>query len=135
MNDYAAPRSDVHESEFDALPDAEERQWGMIAHLSSLSWYVTGVGMFLGPLIVWAMKKDESEFVAECGKEAMNFAISALIWIVASFVMFFTVILAPVSFVIWIFGWLFVTIMPIIAGVKANAGEVYRYPLTFRFIR
>lgn len=119
----------------DALaPDAEERQWAMFAHLSMLSMYITGFGFIVGPIVVWLMKRDESAFVDECGREATNFAISCSIWLVASIAMAFTIVLLPVAFLIWIFGGLAATILCVIAGLKANQGEVYRYPLTLRLI-
>ena len=34
---------------------------------------------FLGPLIIWLMKKDESAFVNDQGKEALNFQLTLLI--------------------------------------------------------
>src|SRR5688572_3569670 len=41
----------------------EARQWGMFAHLSSLAGLVIPFGNFLGPLVVWLMKKDTMPFV------------------------------------------------------------------------
>ncbi|QDU86379.1 hypothetical protein Pla163_35300 [Planctomycetes bacterium Pla163] len=116
-------------------PDADERQMAMFAHLSMLSFFLTGIGLLAGPIVVWLMKKDESAFVDENGKEAINFAISIVIWNIAAFVMFFTVILIPVSFVIWIGSSLFLLVMSIVAGLKANEGTIFRYPLTFRLLR
>ena len=59
---------------------AEEKQWGMFGHLSALTGIVTGgLGNFLGPLIVWQMKKDSLPFAAEQAKEALNFNITLLI--------------------------------------------------------
>ena len=51
-----------------ALP-SEERTWGMLAHLSSLlgglltAAFGGGWGCFIGPLIVWLVKKDTMPFV------------------------------------------------------------------------
>jgi uncharacterized Tic20 family protein len=90
----------------------EERMWAMLAHLGILA-----VG-FLAPLIIWQMKKDESDFVARNGKEGLNFCIT---W---TGLIFLTCGLA--GFVMPIFA--------IIAGLAANRGEDYQYPLTIRFI-
>lgn len=118
-----------------AAPDSDERQMAMFVHLSMLSLFVTGFGLIVAPLIIWLMKKDESAFVDENGKEALNFAISFVIWNIAAFAMLFTVILIPVAFVIWIGGALFLLILSIIAGLKANDGITYRYPLTLRLLK
>src|SRR3546814_20345117 len=57
---------------------AEERQWAMFAHLSALAGgtltsAIGGWGFFLGPLVIWLMKKDIMPFVADQAKEPMNF--------------------------------------------------------------
>ncbi|MFV1964993.1 MAG: DUF4870 domain-containing protein, partial [Pirellulaceae bacterium] len=64
---------------------SDERQWAMFAHLAALSGYI-GIpfGNIIGPLIVWMIKKDESSFVDDQGKESLNFQISMLIWIAIS---------------------------------------------------
>lgn len=134
MNEYAAPEADLRD-EAGTMPDADERQWAMFAHLSILSLYLTGFGYLIGPIVVWLLKRDASAFVDESGKEAVNFALSCTIWLVASIAMAFTIVLLPVAFLIWIAGGLYMTVLCVIAGVKANEGTLYRYPLTFRLLR
>lgn len=123
-------------------PSAEERQWGMFGHLSALTGVATGgLGNFLGPLIIWQMKKDTLPFAADQAKEALNFNITLLIvGIVLGIVgTLFTVItlglgailVVPVVLVLGI-AWLVFTIM---AAIKANDGVSYRYPLTIRLIK
>ena len=65
-------------------PNAEERQWGMFAHLASLSGVIIPFGTLLGPLIVWLVKKDTMPFVSDQGKEALNFNITVFIALVVS---------------------------------------------------
>ncbi len=118
---------------------ADERQWAMLAHLSALLGYVlTGsVGGFLGPLIVWMMKKDTMPFVDQQGKEALNFSIS--ICIAFALLIAFTVgtlgfgiiLTLPAFFVVAIYALVFT----IIASVKANEGVPYRYPVAIRLIK
>ncbi len=116
---------------------AEEKQWGMFAHLSGVvAVWMAGLG-FLGPLIVWLIKKDQMPFVNDQGKEALNYQINVLVLLA---------VLGPISFVLAIFtlgvillpvGLAFVVlaiVMPIIAAMKANAGEAYRYPYIIRVI-
>jgi uncharacterized Tic20 family protein len=115
----------------------EERTWALVAHLSALSAYLTGVGMIVGPLIVWLINKDSKPFAANEAKEALNFNISwllwGILWGIASFILTFVL----VGIVMWLAFGLFSiiwTILCIIAAVKANEGVPYRYPLTIRFI-
>lgn len=102
----------------------DERTWGMLCHLAGL------IG-FLGPLIVWLIKKDEYPLVNDQGKESLNFQITVLIALVISgilTVVFIGLILFPLV-------WLADLILIIIATMKANSGEVYRYPFALRLIK
>lgn len=110
----------------------EQRTMGMLCHLASLA-IVVGIPFanIVGPLIVWLIKKDEMPFVDDQGKEALNFQITISIAIVACAVLFFLVI--PI-FLILILA-LTSIIFSIIAAVKANNGEYYRYPFAIRLIK
>lgn len=108
------------------LPTEDERMWGMLAHLSGLIAGIVGLP-FLGPLIVWLMKKDESPFVGDQAKEALNFQIAVLIAILICMVTCVGIILLPVVGI----GSL---IFSILAAVEANKGVMYRYPYTIRLI-
>jgi len=119
----------------DALPHSstkEERTWAMAAHLTAFSTYIgLGFGGVLGPLIVWMIKKDSMPIVDDQGKEAMNFNISILIYELLCLPLFIVVIGVPLLIVVMIIH----VIFTIVASVKAYDGELYRYPLTIRFIK
>ena len=105
--------------------------WGMACHLSSLSGYLgIPLGHFLGPLILWLIKRNEHDFIDEQGKEALNFQMSMWIYIIISAV--FSILLIGIPFLI-IFLILDI-ILPIVAAIKASRGESYRYPFTIRFL-
>jgi uncharacterized protein len=106
----------------------DDRLWGMLAHLSSLLAYVVGGLTFVGPLIVWLVKKDQSAFVAEHAKEALNFQISVLIVSLICALTFIGLILIPVIVVANI-------VFSIMAGMEANKGDGYRYPYSIRLIQ
>jgi uncharacterized Tic20 family protein len=118
---------------------ADERQWAMLAHLSALLGYLlTGsVGGFLGPLIVWLMKKDTMPFVDQQGKEALNFSIS--ICIAFALLIAFSVMTLGIGLIITLPAFLVVAlyalVFTIIASVKANEGVAYRYPIAIRLIK
>ncbi len=105
--------------------DSDSRAWAVAAHL--LPWI--GLG-FLGPLVIWLIKRDESPFVEEHAREALNFQISLLIYMIISGILVFVIIGIFLIFVVMIFG----IVVMIIAAVKAANGESYRYPLSIRFI-
>ena len=110
----------------------------MWCHLSALSGYIIPLGNVLGPLIVWQMKRHEIPEVDYHGKEALNFQISVLIYLlvggsaalVGTFACGLGLLLVPVLAVIAVAS----MILAIIAGIKANEGVAYRYPFTLRLI-
>lgn len=108
----------------------DERTWGMLCHLSALAGYIIPFGNIVGPLVVWLIKKDEMPFVEDQGKEALNFQISVTIYVIVSFVLIFVLIGIFLLIAVGIFS----LVMLIIAAIKANQGEAYRYPLCIRFI-
>ena len=111
-------------------PTADERQWGMFAHLSGLVASFFGLP-FLGPLIVLLTKGKESAWVEKHAKEALNFQITASVAIFVSALLMFVVIgicLLPVVAI----GALVLTVL---AGIKANEGHMYRYPLNVRLVK
>ena len=123
------------------LPGPEERQWAMFAHLSALvgallSSWLGGLGVFVGPLVIWLVKKDTMPFVDDQAKEALNFNLTmAIVALVLVLVTVFTlgigIILTAPLFALLGLGWLAFTI---IAAIRANEGKAYRYPVTLRLI-
>ena len=103
----------------------DERTWGMLCHLAGFAGYIFPFGNIIGPLIVWSMKKDEYPMVADQGKESMNFAISILVYVLITLI----TVVVPIAIAV------FAIVMRIIACIRANDGEYYRYPLTIRFIK
>ena len=112
-------------------PDKDAKMWAMFCHLAGLATYLMPLGGIIAPLIIWQIKKDEHPFINENGKEALNFQISIFIYFVVAFLLVFAFIgffLVPAVVV-------FNLVLLIIAGIKANNGESYQYPLCIRFIK
>ena len=107
---------------------ADDRSWGMIAHLSPLIAGALGGMAFLGPLIVWLVKKDQSPFIDDQGKEALNFQISIMLAVLICAATCIGIVLIPVIAVGAI-------VYSIIGGLEANKGVYYRYPYTWRLIK
>ena len=113
------------------LTVADERQWAMFCHLSTLLGYVIPFAHIVAPLILWSMKRDQSALINDQGKEALNFQISLTIYLVIAGAL----MCALIGFVIFPLLLLFDIIVVIIAATRANHGEFYRYPGTLRFIK
>ncbi len=124
-------------------PTAEERQWAMFAHLSALvggiltSGWAGSIGCFIGPLIIWLVKKDTMPFVDDQAKEALNFNITVGIVFFALFLLALLTlgIGLVVSIPLWIIIGIAWLVFTIIAAIKANEGVAYRYPFTLRLIK
>ncbi|MEA2022717.1 MAG: DUF4870 domain-containing protein [Actinomycetota bacterium] len=115
-------------SDYPAVPEpvpSESRGWATAAHLIPL----IGFG-FLAPLIIWMMKREEDPFVEYHAREALNFQITLIIYVLASIALMFVLI----GFITIIVVLIFALVVMVIAGIKASNGEFYRYPLIFRFV-
>lgn len=97
----------------------------MLCHLLAI---FTG---FIGPLIIWLVKKDDDPFIDNQGKEALNFQITVLIAMIASGLLSFVC----VGFVLMPAVWIADLVFCIIASIKASSGQAYRYPLSIRFVK
>jgi uncharacterized Tic20 family protein len=109
----------------------DDRTWAMLAHLSGLAGYVVPFGNIFGPLIVWLLKKDQSWFIDDQGKEAVNFQISLTIYVILAII---SIIIAVGIFLIPLVAVAGLIFM-IVAAIKSNEGVTYRYPLTLRLIK
>ncbi|CAN5267565.1 DUF4870 domain-containing protein [soil metagenome] len=114
----------------------DSRNFALAAHLSALlSLFVIGF-IFVGPLVIWLIKKDDP-FVRGHAAEALNFNLSVFLYGVALFVIGLILLIVVVGFLVLlllfplILAWF---ILVIVAAVKAGQGETYRYPLTIRFV-
>lgn len=132
----------------------DERTWGLLVHLGGIIGMaiLPTVGNIIGVLVLWLIKRNESKFVDNQGKEAINFQITLSLaavavnlvnniatgfWSLTNFwrhargdfynVWGWTSLLGVI--------WLLNVIFSIIAAVKANNGESYKYPLSLRIVK
>lgn len=114
------------------VSDKNERTLGMLCHLLALCGYV-GIpfGNIIGPLVVWLIKKDEYPFVDDQGKESVNFQITMTLAAIVCMVLVFVVIGFFLLMALLVVNLVFI----IIATIKANNGEMYRYPFCLRLIK
>jgi uncharacterized Tic20 family protein len=113
-------------------PTENERTWGMLAHLSALTGVVVWLlGCIIGPLVVWIARRDQSAFVAEHAREALNFNITVVLAALVCMLLmlvFVGFILGTALFVVWL-------VFTLIAAIKASEGEHYRYPFSLRLVK
>ncbi|MEX0819652.1 MAG: DUF4870 domain-containing protein [Pirellulaceae bacterium] len=121
------PQSDVPPvvgAKLDGLSN-DERTFGMLSHLLGI---FTG---FIGPLVIWLIKKDESEFVDDQAKEALNFQLTVMIGQVINC----GLMLVCIGYFTFLALLVLTVIFCVMATVAANKGERYRYPINIRFIQ
>jgi hypothetical protein len=109
--------------------DSQTRQWGMLLHLSMLAGFVVPFGGFIAPILIWQLKKTDLPGLDAHGKNAVNWIISAVIYGLVCAILCFVFIgflLLPILGVLAV-------AFPIVAGIKANNGEVWKYPGAIAF--
>ena len=103
----------------------------MAAHLSAFAGYSFPFGNIWGPLIIWLIKRDSSEFVADQAKEALNAQISMTIYAAISALLMVALIGFPLLLLVIVAN----IILIITAAPAANRGDFYRYPYILRLVK
>jgi len=111
------------------LPMEQQKQFSMLVHLSGI------IFPLLGALVGYLLWKDKGETVASNTKSALNFSISAAIYFAIANTLAVVAFFLVIPLFLPVLVWIFYVIMCIIAGVKANNGESFKYPLSFTFIK
>ena len=102
-------------------PNDSDRQMAMFCHLGGI------IGGIILPLVIWLTQKDKSRFVDRHGKEAVNFAITMIIFHLTVGMITCgcgTLVMFPIQIV-----------FHVQAGMAASRGEWYEYPMCFHFIK
>ena len=103
-------------------PTSDEKTMALLAHV------LTIVASFLAPLIIYIVKKDESDFVASHAKESLNFQITVVLVITILCITIIGILL------VWLVG-IASLVLVIIATIRASEGKLYKYPVSIRFIK
>jgi uncharacterized protein len=128
----------------------QDRTWAMMCHLSALIAYIFPFGNLIVTLTLWLIKREDSPFVDDQGKEALNFQLSLMLYFMGAAIinmiflglgfashrmimpmMGLSLIGLPLFAAIIVFA--FAMIM--VAVIKTNSGEKFRYPFIIRFIK
>ena len=130
----------VNDAEFESVagtpagPSRSERQWAMGCHLIALCGIVIPIpaANLIGPLVVWLIKREESAFIDDQGKESLNFQISLFIYAIVCLI--FSAIGISLLLLFPLLA-LFGLVCVIIAAIKASEGVAFRYPACIRLIK
>ena len=106
------------------LSESDDKLWASLAHFG-------GILSFLAPLLIWLILKDRGAKVNVEAKESLNFQITVSLAVRVCFVLMVVLIGALLLPLVGLAALVFT----VIAGIKANQGEAYRYPITLRLIK
>jgi uncharacterized Tic20 family protein len=111
--------------------EQQTRLWAMILHLSQLANFIAPSAGLIAPIVIWQIKKTELPGIDVHGKIVVNWIISALLYGIGCFILFFLLVGIPMLVALAITAIIF----PIVGGIKANNGEAWKYPLSITFFK
>ena len=114
-----------------SVDDRQVRQWALVLHLSLLAGFLIPLAGMVAPIIIWQLKKEEVPGLDAHGKVVANWIISSIIYGGVSVLLIFVLIGIPLILLLCLVG----VIFPIIGGIKASDGEVWKYPMSITFFR
>lgn len=109
----------------------ENKQLLVLTHLSQLLDFVSGIGGFVVPLILWLTKKDEVYGMDQHGKAILNFRISMFLYVLICIPLILLLGLGILGLIVLGF---FYLIFPITNAIKASNNQLPNYPLSIKFI-
>ena len=116
-----------------ALQTPDEKQMGLLLHLSQLANIVIPPAGIIAPIVIWQVNKDKMPALDAHGKMVANWIISSLIYWFVSFILIFVFLIGLIPMVGLIIAGI---AFPIIGALKANNnGELWEYPLTIKFLK
>ncbi len=105
-----------------------ENTYIMLMHITQFAGIILPFAGFIIPILMWIANKENNSNVDLHGKNILNFMISFVIYAAVAAI---TIIGIPIAVLVGIF----YMILVIMATVKANNGEYWKYPLSIQFIK
>ncbi len=106
----------------------DNKQYTMLMHLSQFASIVVPLAGLAAPIIMWQIKKDQSD-IDQHGRIITNWIISSFIYAIVSLILCLVIVGIFLLIALGICSIIFT----IIGAVKANNGEVWNYPLSIKF--
>ncbi len=118
-----------------------DKNYSSITHLSGFAGWFFPFGNIIAPLVLWTAKKNDSSFINEHGKAAVNFQLSLILYgfLLALLIVPIAILTLGLGIIAIVIGIIPVIILKFVliisASIKANNGESYDYPFTIEFIK
>ena len=110
----------------------EQRTYVLLMHLSLIATHFVGITLVLAPLIMWQIKKNESAYIDDQGREVVNFQLSLFIY--GLLITGLSIISCGIGVIAFIPLYILAVVGMILGAIAANKGEYFRYPATLRLI-
>lgn len=110
----------------------EDRQLIVLTHLSQLLDFVSGIGGFIVPLIIWLIKRDEILGMDMHGKAILNFRISMFIYVLICIPLILFLGLGILGLIVLGF---FYLVFPISNAIRASNNQPPNYPFSLNIIK
>ncbi|MBY0261752.1 MAG: DUF4870 domain-containing protein [Phycisphaerales bacterium] len=112
-----------------------QRQYAVFMHLTLLLAYVFWGISLIAPIIMWQVKRTESNFIDDHGRETVNFHLTLLMYALIGLAFMLTGVGVCIAIPLWSFAAILGIVGMILAATAAGRGEYYRYPACIRFVR
>jgi len=110
---------------FTPLSPSDEKLWSALIQLSGLFTY------FIGPWVGYLLLRQRGPFVREHAVSALNWQLSVVVYLFASWVLMLVFIGCVLFFAVTVLN----VVFSILAAEHAHLGQLYVYPLSIKFIR
>lgn len=110
----------------DGSLSADEKLWGMLAHLLTLLGYVVVVGAYIAPLVIYLVYKDRSQFVLLALAVTIALMLFSVVTLGCGILLAAPLVIALAIAVL---------VYTIIAAIQANNGVWYELPIVGRWAR
>ncbi len=111
-----------------ALNPQEDKQWASFSHFG-------GVFGFLPALVIYVVFKDRGRFTRQESQEALNFQITVAAAVVVCLVLGLIPLIGILFSLVLLGLWIAMIVFSVLAGISANKGVAYRYPVAVRLIK
>ena len=126
---------------YDPSVPQEARTWALVSHLSAPVGYLLGIFSWVGPLVVYLVRKDRDRFAAFHALQELYFQIAWILFFAVAWTLAFVGAIATLGLgfivIVPVMGVLhFVPIVwSVVAALKAQQGEWYDYPVVGAWVR
>ena len=107
----------------------DEKTWAILLPLSQFCGFLIPLAGLVVPIVLWQVKKNESQLIDQHGRIVANWLVTAFIAGIVFFMLSFLLIGIPLLILLGVL----CIVFPIVGAIKANDGIAWPYPGSYRF--